>query len=70
MKRIIGISTEDLETSEQNALELFYSGIKSKETRRIFKRNLKVFLTDVCVDLFKGDLQNGAQQFMNLVRKD
>ena len=34
MKRIIRISAEDLETSEQNALELFYSGIKSKETRR------------------------------------
>jgi hypothetical protein len=70
MKRSIRLSADDLEVGEQNALDLFYSGIKSKETRRTFERNLKTFLIEACADIFEGDLNIRAQQFVNLAKKD
>jgi hypothetical protein len=66
----IRLTEEDIAVKQQNALDLYYSGIKSSETKRTMTLNLKQFLLDACHDLFKGDLGERAQQFVDLARQD
>ena len=70
MKRNIRLSTKDIQIKRENALDLFYSGIKSKETKRTMEGNLKVFLVDACVDILQGNFMERAQQFVNLAKED
>ncbi|MGI0062459.1 MAG: hypothetical protein ACREBA_08415 [Nitrosotalea sp.] len=44
MKSDFNLSLEDIKSKNENALELFYSGIKSAQTRRSMEGNLKTFL--------------------------
>lgn len=66
----ITLEPEDIVQTQENALELFSSGIKSQETRSAYERNLKAFLVGACAKLLKGDMKQRAQEFVNLARKD
>ena len=70
MIRTFKLSNEDIKTKSENALELFYSGIKSNETKRTMKGNLRVFLEEICVDLFSGNFEERVKQFVDLARTD
>lgn len=69
MKKI-RLSVDDIQKQNENALDLFYSGIKSKETRRTMERNLREFLVEVCADLLHGDFDQRAQEFVNLAQDE
>lgn len=44
MKSDFVLSLEYIKSKNENALELFYSGIKSEQTRRSMEGNLKMFI--------------------------
>ena len=64
------LSVDDIKITQQNALELFYSGIKSPQTKHTMEGNLKYFLLKVCKDILEGDLEVRAQQFVDIARDD
>ncbi len=66
----IRLTSQEIQVKQQNALELFYSGIKAAETKRTMTRNLKVFLVDACADLLEGDLAQRTQQFVDITKDD
>lgn len=70
MRNDIRLSIQDIQTKQENALDLFYSGMKSNETKSHMEANLKKFLLEACADLLQGDLKQRAQQFVNLARED
>lgn len=64
------LTNDDIKLVHENALDLFYSGIKSKEGKRTMDGNLKKFLVDVCADILEGDYRQRAQQFVDIARDD
>lgn len=64
------LSINDIKITNENSLDLFYSGIKAKATRETMDRMLKSFLVDVCADLLEGDYRQRAQQFVDIARDD
>lgn len=70
MKRGLKLSIDDVKPKQENALDLFYSGIKAEQTKEAMDRMLKHFLVDVCADLFQGDYKERAQKFVDLARAD
>jgi len=70
MNPALKITEDEIITRHENALELFYSGIKSQATKNTMERLLRYFLVEVCVDLLKGDFEQRAQQFVDIARKD
>lgn len=64
------LKIDDIKTTDEDALDLFYSGMKSQETRRTMGGNLQRFLVDVCQDILEGDIDQRARQFVNVARKD
>ena len=64
------LKIDDIKTTDDDALDLFYSGMKSQETRRTMGGNLQQFLVDVCQDILEGDINQRAEQFVNIARKD
>lgn len=70
MKNDIRLTAQDIQVRQENALELYYSGIKTTQTRQIMTRNLKKFLVDACAELLEGTLEQRAQQFVGLARDD
>jgi hypothetical protein len=64
------LKIDDIKTTDEDALDLFYSGMKSQETRRTMGGNLQQFLVDVCQDILDGDINQRAEQFVNIARKD
>ncbi|GEM_PF-6378415 len=64
------LSNDEVKPVHENALEMFYSGIKSAETRRTMNGNLKRFLVDACADILHGDYKQRAQEFVNLAKED
>jgi len=64
------LKIDDIKTTDEDALELFYSGIKSQETRRTMGGNLQQFLVNVCQDVLDGDMRQRAVQFVSIARKD
>ncbi|MDE1829365.1 MAG: hypothetical protein KGI25_03475 [Thaumarchaeota archaeon] len=70
MRNDIRLSIQDIQVKQENALDLFSSGIKSRETKKIMERNLRRFLVEACADLLQSDFRQRAQQFVNLARED
>jgi hypothetical protein len=70
MKSDFILSLEDIKSKNENALELFYSGIKSEQTRRSMEGNLKRFLVVACAEIFPGDFKNRIQEFVDLSKED
>jgi len=70
MNPALKITEDEINTRHENALDLFYSGIKSQATKNTMERLLQYFLVEVCVDLLKGDFEQRAQQFVDTARKD
>lgn len=70
MRTDIKLTPQDVQVHQENALDLYYSGIKAAETKLTMTRNLKTFLVDACADLLQGSLEQRAQQFVNLTRED
>lgn len=71
MKSNIRLQPGDLKIKQENALEMFYAGIKSHETRKTMDRNLKKFLTEVCGDILKNPTyESKAQEFVELAKSD
>lgn len=66
----IRLTAQEIQVKQENALDLFYSGIKAAETKRTMTRNLRVFLVDACADLLDGDLAKRAQQFVDIAKED
>jgi len=66
MKNDIRLTAQDIQVRQENALGLYYSGIKTKQTRQIMTRNLKKFLVDACAELLEGTLEQRAQQFVDI----
>lgn len=70
MRTDIRLTTKDIQVQQENALDLYYSGIKSAETKRTMTRNLKKFLVEACADFLQGNLEQRTQQFVDLARED
>jgi hypothetical protein len=70
MKSDFNLSLEDIKSKNENALELFYSGIKSAQTRRSMEGNLKTFLVNACAEIFSGDYKQRVQEFVDLAKED
>ncbi len=70
MKSGLKLSVEDIKAKQENALDLFYSGIKAEQTRQAMDRTMRYFLVEVCADLLQGDYKERAQQFVDLARDD
>jgi integrase len=70
MTDIIRLTKEDMQIQQENALDLFYSGIKASETKRKWESLLKRFLVGACDELFSGDFKQRAQQFVDLVKQN
>ena len=64
------LTHDDIKPVHENALDSFYSGIKSKEGKRTMDGNLKRFLVDVCADILEGNYKQRAQQFIEIARDD
>lgn len=62
MKSDFALLLEDIKSKNKNALELFYSGIKSEQTRRSMEGNLKRFLVIACTEIFHGDFKQRVQE--------
>lgn len=70
MSNFIKLTKADMQVRQENALDLFYSGIRASETKRKWNALLKRFLVDACSELFSGDFKQRAQQFVNLVKQN
>jgi hypothetical protein len=70
MRTDIRLTPKDVQVQKENALDLYYSGIKAAETKRTMTRNLKTFLVDACADLLQGNLEQRAQQFVDLTHNE
>jgi len=66
----IKLTPDDIKPSHENALEQFYSGIRTSSTKLTLDRMLRCFLMDVCSDLLKGDYKQRAQQFVEIAKDD
>ena len=64
------LSEDDIKISLESALDQFYSGIKSKETKRTMDGNLKYFLEIICKNILQGNYKQRAQQFVDIVKDD
>ena len=64
------LTPDDIKIKSQDALDLFYAGIKAVQTRKTMGRLLKKFLLEVCADLLEGDYKQRARQFVQLAKKD
>lgn len=64
------LTEKDLQPSNEQALDSFYSGIKSLETKRSMDKNLKTFLVDICEDILHGDYKQRAGEFVLVAKKD
>ena len=62
------LSKDDIEN--QDALDLFYAGIKANQTKTTMDRLLRKFLLEVCVDILHGNYRQRAEEFVNLARAD
>lgn len=54
---------------QENALDLFYSGIKAEQTKQTIDRTRIYFPVEVCADLLQGDYK-GVWQCVDLDRDD
>ena len=70
MKSDFNLSLEDIKSKNENALELFYSGIQSAQTRRSMEGNLITFLVNACAEIFSGDYKQRVQEFVDLSKED
>jgi hypothetical protein len=52
---IIKLTAEHMKVKQENALDLFYSGIKAKATKDRWARILSRFLEEACEEIFEGD---------------
>ncbi|HIC41694.1 MAG TPA: hypothetical protein EYO86_01245, partial [Pelagibacterales bacterium] len=66
---IIKLTAEHMKVKQENALDLFYSGIKAKATKDRWARILSRFLEEVCEEIFEGDYKQRAQKFVDLTRE-
>ncbi len=64
------LALDDIKLKQENALDLFYSGIKAEQTKDSMDRILRNFLVDVCADLLQGDYRQRTQQFVNIAKED
>jgi len=66
----IKISPDDIELESEDPLDLFYAGIKAKQTKDTLNRTLKKFLLEACEEILSGDYKERAKQFVELARTD
>ena len=64
------IKISDIKTTNEDALDLFYSGMRSQETKRTMGGNLRRFLVDVCQDILDGNMKERSKQFVDIARND
>ncbi|HUT06469.1 MAG TPA: hypothetical protein VMW74_07270 [Nitrosopumilaceae archaeon] len=64
------LSKDDIDIESQDALDLFYAGIKANQTRTTMDRLLKKFLVEICIDILNGNYRQRAEEFVDLARKD
>lgn len=70
VKNRFRLNHEDIQPQNEDALELFYSGIKSIHTKSSFDKNLKQFLNEVCADILQGTYPERANQFVKITTDD
>jgi hypothetical protein len=64
------IENEDLQITNQSALELFYHGIKSKETKAKYTRTLRRILSDILENVLQGSFEDRASQLVSRSKTD
>lgn len=64
------IDRNDLQVFRENALELFYQGIKAKETKDKYTRVLRKILTDILENVLEGSFEERASYLVNQTKKD
>jgi len=70
MDKNFRLSKDDIDIENQDALDLFYAGIKANQTKTTMDRLLKKFLLEICVDILHGNYRQRAEEFVNLARVD
>ncbi len=66
----IRLTPDEIQLSQEDALDLFCSGIRSPETLRKWDAMLKKFLTEACLDVFQGTYKERAQQFVDQTKEN
>jgi signal transduction histidine kinase len=64
------IRSEDLQRITENPIELFYQGIKSKETKEKYTRTLRRILCDIFEDLLYGSFEERAAELVRKAKGD
>lgn len=67
---IVKIENKDLQITNHSALELFYHGIRSKETKDKYTRTLRRILSDILENVLEGSFEDRASQLVNKTKKD
>lgn len=67
---IVKIENEDLQITNHSALELFYHGIKSKETKDKYTRTLRRILNDILENVLEGSFEDRTSQLVNKTKND
>ena len=71
MKNKMKLTREELQRSkEQSPLELFYQGIRSKETKEKYTRTLKQILCKIFEEILDGDFEQRATQLALQAKTD
>lgn len=67
---IVKIENKDLQVTNHSALELFYHGIKSKETKDKYTRTLRRILCDILENVLEGSFEDRTSQLVSKTKKD
>lgn len=70
MEKNFKLSKEDIDIESQDALDLFYAGIKAEQTRTTMYRLLKKFLLEACENILHGTYRQRAEEFVILAKQD
>ncbi|MDH3677970.1 MAG: integrase, partial [Nitrosopumilus sp.] len=65
------ITKEEFQRSEEESpLDLYYQGIRSKETKEKYTRTLRYVLCNTLEDILEGSFEERAEQLVNFARED
>jgi hypothetical protein len=65
------LTREDFKRTEnESPLNLYYQGIKARETRKKYTRTLRHVLCKIFEDIFEGEFEERVNEFVKLARED
>ena len=64
------IRREELQSAKAEPIELFYQGIRARETKEKYTRTLRRLLCDTLEDVLEGDFDDRAAQLVTKAKSD